>query len=111
MSIRIETSTCIGCGRCTDVCPGNLLFLKDKRAAIRDVRDCWGCTACVKECPKNAIFFTLEAELGGAGVHAVHKGLLGPGDGLRQGHRGIVGRAHDGALHQRLHRLPLPHVQ
>ena len=67
MSIRIETSTCIGCGRCTDVCPGNLLFLKDKRAAIRDVRDCWGCTACVKECPKNAIFFTLEAELGGAG--------------------------------------------
>ena len=67
MSIRIETSTCIGCGRCTDVCPGNLLFLKDKRAAIRDVRDCCGCTACVKECPKNAIFFTLEAELGGAG--------------------------------------------
>ena len=67
MSIRIETSTCIGCGRCTDVCPGNLLFLKDKRAAIRDARDCWGCTACVKECPKNAIFFTLEAELGGAG--------------------------------------------
>ena len=67
MSIRIETSTCIGCGRCADVCPGNLLFLQAGKAAIRDRRDCWGCTACVKECPKNAIFFTLEAELGGAG--------------------------------------------
>ena len=67
MSIRIETSTCIGCGRCTDVCPGNLLFLQAGKAAIRDRRDCWGCTACAKECPKNAIFFTLEAELGGAG--------------------------------------------
>ena len=67
MSIRIETSTCIGCGRCTDVCPGNLLVLQAGKAAIRDRRDCWGCTACVKECPKNAIFFTLEAELGGAG--------------------------------------------
>ena len=67
MSIRIEQDHCIGCGRCTDVCPGNLLFLKNKKAAIRDQRDCWGCTACVKECPKDAIFFTLEAELGGAG--------------------------------------------
>ena len=67
MSIRIEPQNCIGCGRCTDVCPGNLLFLQAGKAAIRDVRDCWGCTACVKECPKNAIFLTLEAELGGAG--------------------------------------------
>ena len=27
MSIRIESAKCVGCGRCTDVCPGNLLFL------------------------------------------------------------------------------------
>ena len=67
MSIRIEQQNCIGCGRCTDVCPGNLLFLKDKKAAIRDQRDCWGCTACVKACPRAAIFYTLEASLGGAG--------------------------------------------
>lgn len=67
MSIRIEPQKCIGCGRCTNVCPGNLLFLQNQKATIRDVRDCWGCTACVKECPKDAIFFTLEASLGGAG--------------------------------------------
>lgn len=68
MSIRIHAAKCIGCGRCTAVCPGNLLFLEScGRAAIRDARDCWGCTACVKACPQDAIFFTLEASLGGAG--------------------------------------------
>lgn len=67
MSIRIEQNKCIGCGRCTNVCPGNLLYLRDHKATIRDPRDCWGCTACVKECPRDAIFFTLEATLGGAG--------------------------------------------
>ena len=67
MSIRIESAKCVGCGRCTDVCPGNLLFLQQRKAVIRDSRDCWGCTACVKECPQDAICFTLEATLGGAG--------------------------------------------
>ena len=50
-----------------DVCPGNLLFLQQRKAVIRDSRDCWGCTACVKACPRAAIFYTLEASLGGAG--------------------------------------------
>lgn len=67
MSIRLETEKCIGCGRCADVCPGNLLFLEAGRAQLRDARDCWGCTACVKACPRAAICYTLEASLGGAG--------------------------------------------
>ena len=67
MSIRIESAECVGCGRCCDVCPGNLLVMQAGKAVIRDRRDCWGCTACVKECPRDAIFFTLEASLGGAG--------------------------------------------
>ena len=67
MSIRLETEKCIGCGRCADVCPGNLLVVEAGRACLRDARDCWGCTACVKACPRAAIFYTLEASLGGAG--------------------------------------------
>ena len=67
MSIFVEHEKCIGCGRCTEVCPGNLLTLSNGKARILDVRDCWGCTACVKECPKNAIFYYLAADLGGAG--------------------------------------------
>ncbi|MDD6134610.1 4Fe-4S dicluster domain-containing protein [Selenomonas caprae] len=67
MSISIEPEKCVGCGRCTEVCPGNLLEVTAGKAAIREVRDCWGCTACVKECPRDAIFYYLSADLGGAG--------------------------------------------
>ena len=56
MSIAIEKHKCVGCGLCTEVCPGNLLQMCNGKAAIRDVRDCWGCTACVKECPQKAIY-------------------------------------------------------
>ena len=66
--IEIDEKKCIGCGKCTDICPGNLIFLKNFRAKIRDVRDCWGCCACVKICSRNAICYRLAADLGGAGA-------------------------------------------
>lgn len=77
MSIRIDKTTCIGCGRCTEACPGSLLYLQPaadttkgtgQTAAIRDVRDCWGCTACLKECPVGALHYFLGADLGGTGA-------------------------------------------
>ena len=55
MSIRVHEDRCIGCGRCTEACPGNLLLMQGtdagRKAKIREVRDCWGCTACMKVCP------------------------------------------------------------
>ena len=66
--IVIDKNKCIGCGKCAEICPGNLLQIKNRCAEICDVRDCWGCTACVKICPKNAICYQLSADLGGAGV-------------------------------------------
>lgn len=66
--ISVDEKICIGCKKCVDICPGNLLTLKNSRAVIRDVRDCWGCTACVKSCPVNAIAYQLSADLGGAGA-------------------------------------------
>ncbi|MBQ7493017.1 MAG: 4Fe-4S binding protein [Selenomonadaceae bacterium] len=68
MMICIDEKKCVGCGRCIDICPGNLLTIKNSRAACRDVRDCWGCCACVKICPKGAIAYQLSADLGGAGA-------------------------------------------
>lgn len=68
MSIRIERERCVGCQRCVEVCPGNLIKLDTNgKAVIRHPRDCWGCTSCVKECPKNAILFYLGADMGGRG--------------------------------------------
>ena len=66
--IVINKNKCVGCGKCAEICPGNLLQIKNRRAEIRDVRDCWGCTACVKICPKNAICYQLSADLGGTGA-------------------------------------------
>lgn len=69
MSIRIDKGSCIGCGACTEACPGNLLSLgDDRKAVISDVRDCWGCTACMKDCPVSAIHYFLGADIGGAGT-------------------------------------------
>ena len=68
MSITIDRALCIGCGRCAEACPGNLIALDDsQRAAIRIPEDCWGCTACMKECPAGAIRYFLGADIGGAG--------------------------------------------
>ena len=68
MSIRIDRETCVGCGRCHDVCPGTLIKLADDgHAFIKYPRDCWGCTSCVKECPVHAIRFYLGADIGGRG--------------------------------------------
>ncbi|MEE1114334.1 MAG: ferredoxin family protein [Eubacterium sp.] len=68
MSIRIDKKQCIGCGRCLEACPGNLIDLDaDRKAYIRIAEDCWGCTSCLKECPVSAISLYLGADIGGAG--------------------------------------------
>ena len=66
--IKIDKKICMGCKKCVEICPGNLLTLKNTCAAVRDVRDCWGCCACVKICPVNAIAYQLSADLGGTGA-------------------------------------------
>lgn len=68
MSIRIQSESCIGCGRCMEVCPGNLIKKdEDGKAYIRRPQDCWGCTSCIKECGVNAIGFYLGIDMGGRG--------------------------------------------
>lgn len=67
MSIRINREKCIGCEKCTVVCPGTLIGIEDNKAAMQYPRDCWGCVSCVKECPVGAIEFFLGADIGGNG--------------------------------------------
>jgi adenylylsulfate reductase subunit B len=67
MSIRINRKKCVGCGKCTEVCPGTLIALEEKKAVMKYPKDCWGCVSCVKECQKGAIEFFLGADIGGNG--------------------------------------------
>ena len=67
MSIRINATSCVGCKRCAEVCPGNLIKIVNNRAFIRREKDCWGCTSCLKECKTGAIQFFLGADIGGKG--------------------------------------------
>lgn len=69
MSVIISRDRCIGCGRCVEVCPGNLIWKdEDGRAVMRIPEDCWGCTGCVKACPAGAIGYYLGADIGGRGA-------------------------------------------
>ena len=79
MSIAIDKKKCIGCGRCKNVCPGNLIKLDaDNRAFIKYPKDCWGCTSCIRDCPAHAIEFFLGADIGGMGslVHTERNGKI-----------------------------------
>lgn len=66
--IEINVKKCVRCGKCAEICPGNLIKIKNRHAEIRDVRDCWGCMACMKICPQKAIYYQLAADLGGNGA-------------------------------------------
>ena len=68
--VEVNESMCIGCGKCTKICPRNVLQLIPKRArvaitcstqdklkAVMDVCKvgCIHCSKCVKTCPAKAI--------------------------------------------------------
>ena len=79
MSISIDQSKCIGCGKCHNVCPGTLIKINEnKKAFIKYPKDCWGCTSCIKECPVHAIRFFLDEDIGGKGskVHTENENGL-----------------------------------
>lgn len=68
MSIQINNNICIGCGRCTQVCPGSLIGLNaEHKACISCPERCWGCASCLKECPVQAISLFLGEDIGGLG--------------------------------------------
>ena len=68
MSIAINQSKCVGCGRCSQVCPGTLIGMgSDGKACMLYPKDCWCCCSCIKECKVDAIALYLGADMGGMG--------------------------------------------
>ena len=54
-TIAYNKETCIGCGRCVEVCPHGVFDLIDKIARIVDRDSCMECGACAMNCPVEAI--------------------------------------------------------
>jgi NAD-dependent dihydropyrimidine dehydrogenase PreA subunit len=57
VSVKIDAKRCTACGKCADVCPGDVLRVdaakKVAYSAYPD--DCWYCGACAADCPEKAI--------------------------------------------------------
>lgn len=54
-TLKLDQPTCIGCGRCLEVCPHQVFELTLKKAAVRDLDACMECGACALNCPVKAI--------------------------------------------------------
>lgn len=65
MSVFVDQKKCLGCGKCIDICPGDLLLREEKtgKVIMRCPEDCWDCMACVKQCPQHALQTKLPYQL------------------------------------------------
>lgn len=71
-TIKLDVGKCVGCGRCTEVCPRGVFVLADKKAAIVDSDLCMECGACALNCEFGAL--TVNAGVGCAA--AVINGMI-----------------------------------
>lgn len=51
--LKIDLNKCIGCGKCTRVCPMNNLHIKENKPVADG--NCTMCYRCISNCPKQAI--------------------------------------------------------
>lgn len=54
-TLVLDQETCIGCGRCPEVCPHRVFVLEGGKAHIHEKDDCMECGACALNCPVKAI--------------------------------------------------------
>lgn len=54
---KVNTDKCVGCGKCTKVCPVNNLQISDGHPSWLHNGDCLTCMACYHYCPQKAISF------------------------------------------------------
>lgn len=54
-TLVLSADKCIGCGKCTEVCPHGVFAMIDKKARIDNKDLCMECSACAKNCPAQAI--------------------------------------------------------
>lgn len=53
--LNVNYEKCNFCGKCVEVCPKNILDIKDNALVITDILECTLCMSCQEVCPENAI--------------------------------------------------------
>jgi len=54
-TLTYDSEKCIGCGKCTEVCPHGVIGISGKKAHIVDKDSCMECGACALNCPAEAL--------------------------------------------------------
>jgi NAD-dependent dihydropyrimidine dehydrogenase PreA subunit len=54
-TLVLHAERCLGCGKCTEVCPHKVFSLSGNSAHITDKDRCMECGACAQNCPAGAI--------------------------------------------------------
>ncbi len=55
VTLTFDQTKCMGCGRCTEVCPHAVFKMVNGKAEMVDKNRCMECGACKKNCPFAAI--------------------------------------------------------
>ncbi|MDA3928599.1 MAG: mercury methylation ferredoxin HgcB [Prolixibacteraceae bacterium] len=55
VTLKYDSSKCIGCGMCVTVCPHRVFKLDKKKASITNIDKCMECGACELNCITGAI--------------------------------------------------------
>ncbi len=76
VTLELDTEKCIGCWRCTEVCPHGVFAVEGSKAKIIDQDACMECGACSQNCPVAAI----EVKSGVGCAVAVFKGMFSRGE-------------------------------
>ena len=71
-TLSLSAEKCIGCGKCTEVCPHGVFTIENSKAEIIDKNSCMECGACAKNCPAAAI----DVDAGVGCAYAVIMGWL-----------------------------------
>jgi Pyruvate/2-oxoacid:ferredoxin oxidoreductase delta subunit len=50
----INEENCIGCGKCSEICPMNAPYMEDDHYIVENER-CLGCGVCIHQCPEQAV--------------------------------------------------------
>jgi len=54
-TLAYHAEKCVGCGRCTEVCPHGVFDMDESKATVVRKESCMECGACAKNCPYSAI--------------------------------------------------------